>query len=75
VRYEQLTWLAQAAGEDPDEAGVFSGIFCRAKLNGKWGSYDIVTLDKDSFTRFLLSRGPVSDWATSIAVALAGFER
>lgn len=65
---------------DPDRGHVVnaslgdnvSGIFCRAKLDGKWGSYDIAFLDKPSLLGFLRSRDGDNHWAEDVVGILLG---
>lgn len=52
-----------------------SGIYVRAKdAEGKWGSYDIAELDKDSLLTFLKSRGGDNPWAESTVLILLGHQ-
>ena len=49
------------------------GIYIRAQgPDGKWDSYDIAQLDRDSLAEFARSRGEVSDWGMSIIWHLLG---
>ena len=52
-----------------------SGIYVRATLDGKWGSYDFVTLTQESLHEFARSRGPVSDWAMALLDHVLGHPR
>ena len=50
-----------------------TGIYIRAQgPDGKWDSYDIAQLDRDSLAEFARSRGEVSDWGMSIIWHLLG---
>lgn len=49
-----------------------TGIYIRAKLHGKWGSYDIAALQKESLLAFLKSRGGDNQWAEDIVGILLG---
>lgn len=54
-----------------DEYGT-SGIFVRAKVEGKWDSVDMVLLEKESLKHFLKSRGGDNAWAEDIVGILLG---
>ena len=43
-----------------------TGIFIRAKNDGKWDSVDIAALDKKSLLSFLRSRGGENEWAENV---------
>ena len=45
---------------DPERVGMVSvtGIYVRASLNGDWGSYDLVQLDRASLLAWLDGYGP-----------------
>lgn len=44
-----------------------TGIYVRAKLpDGKWGSADIISLDKESLKIWLRSRGGENEWAENV---------
>lgn len=67
-------WLQQ--GESADSEGVpdnLTGIFVRAMYQGRWGSYDIVLLTRESLDRWLRSRGGANEWAESVVRALLGY--
>lgn len=50
-----------------------TGIYIRAQgPDGKWDSYDIAQLDRDSLAEFSRSRGEVSDWGMSLIWHLLG---
>ena len=49
-----------------------TGIYVRAIKDGRPGSYDIATLDRDSLFRWLRSRGGANPWAENIVAALLG---
>lgn len=59
----------RAINEDLREA---TGIYVRAKCNGKWGSYDIATLEKESLFQWLRSRGGENVWAENVVGILLG---
>lgn len=56
-----------------DQQGT--GIYVRARLEDRWGSYDIVTLDRDSLIRWLKCRGGDNQWAENVVLALLGHEQ
>lgn len=60
---------------DPDRVapgdGV-TGIYIRAWLDGKIGSYDIATLDSASLFAFLRSRGGKNEWAENTILSMLG---
>lgn len=58
---------------DPDrlDDDGLTGIFVRAKANGKWGSWDIACLTTDSLDYFLRSRGSI-DWPINVVKAMLG---
>ena len=49
-----------------------TGIFDRAMREGRPGSYDIATLDRDSLFRWLRSRGGANPWAENVVATLLG---
>lgn len=49
-----------------------TGIFVRATLDGKWGSYDIADLEKESLLDWLRSRGGDNPWAEDVVGILLG---
>lgn len=49
-----------------------TGIFVRAKLGDKWGSYDISELTLDSLRMWLRSRGGANEWAENVVCMLLG---
>ncbi len=56
---------------DPErEEGT--GIWIRATLDGKWGSYDINALDKPSLLAWLKSRDGDNPWAEDVVGHLLG---
>lgn len=59
---------------DPERMkhGNTTGIFVRAKHEGKWGSYDFATLDKASVLAYLRVRGGDNPWAEDIVGILLG---
>lgn len=57
------------SGEDPS-----TGVYVRAQLDGKWGSFDISELDSPSLHTFLRSRGGENSWAESIVAILLGHD-
>jgi hypothetical protein len=64
------TFLVDPARKD-DGDGV-TGIYVRAKLDDKWGSYDIATLDRTSLCAFLRARGGKNEWAENTVLAMLG---
>jgi hypothetical protein len=52
--------------------GSGTGIFVRAMREGKWGSFDIITLDKPSLLSWLKSRGGNNEWAENAFGVLLG---
>ncbi len=60
---------------DPARRGMENtGIYVRAKDEGKWQSVDIVYLDKASLLRWLRSRGGDNKWAESVVGVLLGHD-
>jgi hypothetical protein len=58
---------------DPERVGLGpTGIYVRAMLEGKWGSYDIAELDRDSLSRWLRSRGGSNQFAEHVVMLLLG---
>jgi hypothetical protein len=58
---------------DPERLQAYpTGIPIRANLHGKWGTYDIANLDKDSLLEWLQSRGGVNRMAEDIVGVLLG---
>ena len=60
-----------------DRFGKFAttGIYVRAKNPaGKWGSFDIADLDRDSLHTWLRSRGGDNLWAENCVLMLLGHE-
>ncbi len=51
---------------------VETGIYVRAKLDGKFGSYDISQLDAESLLIWLRSRGGENVWAENTVCILLG---
>ena len=51
-----------------------SGIYVRAKLGDKWGSYDIAHLERESLVAWLKSRGGDNPWAENCVLLLLGHE-
>lgn len=49
-----------------------TGIYVRAKLGDKWGSYDIAELDAKSLLAWLRSRGGENRWAENCVGLLLG---
>jgi hypothetical protein len=49
-----------------------TGIYVRAIYLGKWGSYDIAQLDKESLLEWLRSRGGDNPWAEDVVGILLG---
>lgn len=50
----------------------YTGIFVRAKNEGKWESVDIAMLTKESLQIWLRSRGGRNEWAESTVLLLLG---
>jgi hypothetical protein len=70
ARVQQFEFIRHELGDDN---AASSGVFVRAKRDGKWGSHDVIELTAESFVRFLRSRGEVSDWAVNMALILGGY--
>lgn len=51
-----------------------TGVYVRARHEGKWGSYDMAVLDRASLLEFLRSRGGDNPWAENIVGAILGHE-
>lgn len=49
-----------------------TGIYVRAMDDGKWGSHDILVLDKKSLLVWLKSRGGDNPWAEDVVGILLG---
>ena len=49
-----------------------TGIFIRARFDGRWGNHDIAHLDKISLIAWLRSRGGDNPWAESVVCILLG---
>ena len=49
-----------------------TGIYVRAKCDGRWGSFDIATLEKESLHKWLRSRGGENPWAEDVVGVLLG---
>ncbi len=52
--------------------GRETGILVRAMKDGQPGTYDIVTLHRDSLFRWLRSRGGANPWAENVVAVLLG---
>lgn len=53
-----------------------TGIYTRAiGRDGRWDSFDIAELDRDSLVRFIRSRGEVSTWAVHLVLIMLGHDR
>lgn len=66
--------MAEREGNQPWDG--LTGIYTRAiGQDGRWGSYDIAELDRDSLVRFIRSRGEVSAWAVHIILIMLGHDR
>lgn len=50
-----------------------TGIYVRATLDGKWGSYDMNHLTPESLTEFLRSRDGENRWMEGVICALLGY--
>lgn len=61
---------------DPERFKLLTGesttMLVRATLNGEWGSYDIVALDRASLLAWLKSRGGDNPWAEDAVGILLG---
>lgn len=63
------------ARENPEHHGL-TGIFVRAiGQDGRWGSFDIAELDRDSLHQWLRSRGGENLWAENCVLILLGHEQ
>lgn len=58
-----------------DDGDGVSGIYVRAKLDGKWDSYDIATLTAESLLAFLRSRGGKNEWAENCVLSMLGHQQ
>jgi hypothetical protein len=56
---------------NPNYHGL-TGIFIRAKHEGKWGNFDIAELDEPGLMVWLRSRGGDNPWAESTVAILLG---
>lgn len=68
ARFEQAVDM-----KPPDDEATgphITGIFVRARREGRWGSYDIYVLDKESLMTWLRSRGGDNPWAESVVAML-----
>jgi hypothetical protein len=62
-----------ARDDDPRHGDLCeTSIYARALRDGKSGSYDIVTLHRDSLFRWLRSRGGANPWAENVVAVLLG---
>lgn len=52
----------------------YTGIYVRARYNGRIDNYDIIELDRDSLVRWLKSRGGSNEWAENTVLLLLGHE-
>lgn len=63
----------------PDRQGTLheaTGLYVRAQgQDGRWDTYDMAELDRDSLVEFIRSRGEVSTWAVHITLILLGHDR
>lgn len=55
-----------------DDSDDGTGIYVRARLDGKWGSHDIVELTKTSLFNWLRSRGGSNQYAEDVVGILLG---
>ena len=63
---------------DPERVSLrdATGVYDRAIGNdGRWGSYDIAELNRDSLVDFVRSRGEVSTWALHLILIMLGHDR
>lgn len=79
---EQHAKLHAVGIADPPELKVeqgrldqATGIFVRATLEGRWGSYDIAELDRASLLTWLRSRGGANPWAENVVLAMLGHDQ
>lgn len=49
-----------------------TGLYVRAKRDGKWDSVDIIELDTDSLYTWLRSRGGDNPWAENVVALILG---
>jgi len=59
---------------DPVRETLNTGIFVRAKLDGKIGTFDISMLDLDSINGWLRSRGGGNEWAEAVVRLLLHYQ-
>lgn len=53
-----------------------TGVYIRAiGQDGRWGTYDIAELDRDSLVAFVRSRGSVSTFALHLVLIWLGYDR
>ena len=65
-----------AADREGDQLVGLTGIYDRAKgQDGRWGTYDIAELDRDSLIDFVRGRGPVTTRALHIVLIMLGHDR
>lgn len=56
---------------DKNRYGKYNtGIYVRATLNGRWGSYDVGDLSASSLFDWLRSRGGKNEWAENVVSIL-----
>ena len=73
VDAERVAMFWAEMGEKPsdaDETPHITGIYVRAKFDGKMGSHDIAVLTRDSLFKWLRSRGGENEWAESVVFIL-----
>ena len=63
--------LADSQSGDP-YVPAHTGIFVRAKHEGKWDGHDIAVLDRASLLEFLRKDGGDNIWAENVVGALLG---
>lgn len=61
--------------ERKDDGDGVTGIYIRATLDGKYGSYDIATLTGESLMAFLRSRGGKNEWAENCVLTMLGHKQ
>lgn len=63
---------------DPERAMVYeraTGILVRARLDDRFGNWDIAQLDRASLLAWLQSRGGENAWAENTVLVLLGHEQ
>lgn len=64
---------------DPEREQAYadaSGLYVRAiGTDGKWDSFDVLQLDKESFLAFVEREGPLNKWAKSCFLGIFRYSR